>query len=217
MTFERARAVMVDNQLRPANITDRQLLSAMGKVPREKFVTQERSAIAYTDTDHPMGKGGRQLANPVAFAKLVQLAEITPQDFVLDAGCGLGYSTAVLADLAGSVVGLDEEAALVDAANTNLADLEIGNATAVAANITEGMPSEAPFDVIVIEGAVDEVPSALFDQLRDGGRLVVMLNDGATPTAYKYVKSGDDITARAEFDAAIPQLLVQQVRPQFTL
>lgn len=217
MNYKRARTTMVDNQLRPANITDRALLSAMGTAPREKFVPDQRTAIAYTDTAHALGTGARQLASPVTFAKLVQLAEITPQDFVLDLGCGTGYSTAILASLASSVLGLDDDSSLVQAANANLAALEIGNATVVEAKIANGMLAEAPFDVIVLEGAVDTVPAALFDQLRDGGRLVAMISEGATATANIYVKSGDGVTARATFNASMPPLAAPNDTPQFVL
>jgi protein-L-isoaspartate(D-aspartate) O-methyltransferase len=215
--FEHARTVMVDTQLRPANISDRKLLAAMGRIPREKFVPEARAAIAYVDIAQPLAQGGRQLASAVTFARLAQLAEISPDDFVLDIGCGTGYSTAILAELAGAVVGIDDDDALVEAANANLADLDIGNATILKSDLAGGVPSEAPFDVIVFEGAVGAVPEALLAQLRDGGRLVAMITEGATATATIFVKSGKDIAMRPTFNASMPPLAGLQTQASFAL
>jgi len=213
--FERARQQMVDTQLRTASITDSELLAAMGQIPRERFVPASRRPLAYVDVDHVLGTGGRALASAAPFAKLVQLAEVGPDDVVLDIGCGTGYSTAVLASLASAVVALDDDAGLVEQANTLLADLDIGNAAVLAGDLAGGVPSEAPFDVIVLEGAVDDVPPKLLTQLRDGGRLVAMVIEGATCTARLYVKTGNDIAMRRSYNAAIPRLVSVRPRPEF--
>lgn len=206
--FERARKAMVDNQLRTSNITDRRLLAVMGRVPRERFVPAGRQSLAYIDEAHPLqaDSARRFLAAPAPFAKLVQLAGIQRTDRVLDLGCGTGYSTAVLAALAEFVVGVDDQPELVAQARDNLQALEIGNAAIVEASPGIGAPGEGPFNVIVVEGMVDAAPEALFPQLADGGRLVALIRRGATSVANLFVKSGDDVAGRPEFDASMPPL-----------
>ena len=215
--FEHARKTMVDTQLRPANITDPDLLSVMGSIPRERFVPEDRQSLAYADISHTLSPKGRALPPAAAFAKLVQLAEITNDDVVLDIGSGTGYSTAVLAGLASAVVGVEDDAALVEKANTILADLDIGNAAVLEGELAEGVPSEAPFDAIVIEGAVDYVPETLLGQLRDGGRLVAIVTEGSASTARVFVKSDDGISVRSDFNATLPRLASMQRQPEFVL
>lgn len=214
--FEHAREAMVDNQLRTTGVTDRRLLSVMGRVPRERFVPDARRVLAYIDECHKVASvPDRFLASPAQFAKLVQLAEIGHEDVVLDIGCATGYTTAVLAGLANAVVGLDDRADLVAQANENLAALDIGNAAVVEGPLEEGVTSEAPFDVIIIEGEIDEVPKGLFAQLRDGGRLVAVISEGLTASAHIYVRSGEDIAGRTEFNATVPRLPAMQRQPAF--
>lgn len=215
--FERARITMVDTQLRTSGITDPGLLSVMGTVPRERFVPEGREDIAYADLSHPLSDAGHRLPPAAAFAKLVQLAEVGPTDIVLDIGCGTGYSTAVLAGLSSAVVGLENDAGLVEKANGILADLDIGNAAVLAGKLEDGVPSEAPFDVIVVEGEVDFVPPALLDQLRDGGRLVALVADGPAATARIFMRSGEDVAVRPAFNATLPRLPAMQRQPGFVL
>ena len=214
--FEHAREVMVDNQLRTVAVTDRRLLNVMGEVPRERFVPESRKAIAYSDASHPLeGAPDRFLATPGQFAKIAQLAHVGHEDVVLDIGCGTGYSTAVLAGLASAVVALEDRPELVSRANENLAALDIGNAAVVEGQMDAGVPSEAPFDVIIIEGLIDEVPKALFAQLRDQGRLVAVLSEGLTASAHVFVRSGDEVAGRREFNVLLPRLPAMQRQPAF--
>lgn len=206
--FERARKAMVDNQLRTSNITDRRLLKVMGQVPRERFVPADRRSLAYIDEAHPLqaDRTRRALSSPAPFAKLVQLAGVGHTDKVLDLGCGTGYSTAVLAALADQVVGVDDQPDLVAGAKANLEALGVPNATIVEASLEQGAPGHGPFDAIVVEGVVDAVPEALYAQLADGGRLVVLIRRGATSVANVFVKSGEDVAGRPEFNASLPPL-----------
>lgn len=206
--FERARKAMVDNQLRTSNITDRRLLAVMGRVPRERFVPADRQSLAYIDEAHLLqaDRTRRALSAPAPFAKLVQLASIQHTDKVLDLGCGTGYSTAVLAALADHVVGVDDQPDLVEKARDNLQTLGVGNATIMEASPKIGAPGQEPFDAIVVEGVVDAVPDALFAQLAEGGRLVALIRRGATSVANLFVKSGNDVAGRPEFDASLPPL-----------
>lgn len=215
--FALARKTMVDNQLRTSSITDRQLLTAMGQVPRERFVPEARQTLAYIDDVHVLdAQSGRALPAPAPFARLVQLAGVGPGDKVLDVGCGSGYSSAVLAALAAEVVAVEESAGLVRSAADNLAALGIGNVTVVEAPLTLGAARHGPYDVILIEGAVEQVAGALQAQLADGGRLVATVGKrGGIGVAHRFVRAGDDVAARAEFDARMPPLTAQKPSEKF--
>jgi protein-L-isoaspartate(D-aspartate) O-methyltransferase len=200
--YAQARRMMVDGQVRTADVTDLRIIAAMLEVPRERFAPG-REAIAYLDADLPVASGGagRALLKPMVFAKLVQAAGIGPDDKVLDVGCATGYSTAVLARLAGHVVALDED---TQAAQAMLAGLP--NVTVVAGALNAGWPKEAPYDVIMIEGAAEVVPEKLLDQLKDGGRLLAVVGVVPMGKATIYQRSGGHITAQPLFDAAAPAL-----------
>ncbi len=203
--FARARTQMVENQLRTVGVSDKRLLAALMAVPREHFVAPAQKPIAYTDVVLPLG-AGRYLAAPAPFARLVQLAEITEDDAVLDIGAATGYSTAVLAAMASEVTALESDPALADLARRHLTELGIANVRLVDAPLDGSYHPGRQFNVIVIEGAVDAEPSAYFPLLADGGRLVALLRTGSVATAHVYVRAGDEVAGRAEFNAALPAL-----------
>ena len=205
MDFAAARTKMVDNQIRTTDVTSHEILRAFLTVPREMFVPAERQALAYIDEDIPLG-GGRYLMEPSPLAKLIQLAQITPQDVVLDVGCGTGYSSAILAHLAGSVVALEENEALADQATDILARIG-GLSCAVAKGpLKAGYAPDAPYDVIFFQGAVEELPSAFFDQLRERGRLVVVEGTGLAADAKLYVKEDGIVSGRFAFNCCVKPL-----------
>jgi protein-L-isoaspartate(D-aspartate) O-methyltransferase len=200
------RINMVESQVRPSDVTDRRIIRAMLEIPRELFVPGGLRALAYMDEGVPVsprahGRTPRMLLAPRTFAKLVQLAEIDADDVVLDVGCATGYSTAVLARLAKSVVAIEADASLAARAADALRQLQIKNATALHGAFEAGAPPHAPFDAIVLEGAVQEVPQGLLEQLRDGGRLVGILADGAVGRAQVWLRTGKLFDARPAFDA----------------
>jgi len=204
--FDRARRVMVDNQLRTAGVTDRRLLAAMGEVPREIFVPEARRAFAYIDAPLTIS-ATRQLGAPAPFARLVQLAAVDGVDRVLDLGCGSGYSAAVLARLAHSVVAVESDAALATAARARLADLGCDNVTVVEGPLETAGKAQGPYDVIVIEGVVADVSDALLAQLEPEGRLVALVaEDGRPPVAHVFARAGRRIASQAMFDARLPPL-----------
>lgn len=204
--FARARKLMVDNQLRTSGVLDHRLLTAMGEVPRERFVPPARQALAYIDEAQPLG-GRRKLAAPAPFAKLIQLAAIQHTDAVLDLGCGSGYSAAVLSRLAASVVAVEDDAALAAQAQTTLAEIGAANVRVVSGVLASAGTDSGPYDVIVLEGVVEEVPVGLMDQLKPDGRLVALIAaPGRVPVAHLFARSGTGIAASAAFDARLPPL-----------
>lgn len=211
MTSEYAerRLKMVDGQLRTTDVNDAALIEAVLAVPREEFVPRAKRELAYIDEDIELASGGpepRYLMEPSPFAKLVKLAEPGPGDVVLDVGCATGYSTAVLSRLASSVVGLESDPVLAQAATETLSRLGFDNAVPVSGPLNAGWKTEAPYDVVFIGGAVDEVPEALLDQLRVGGRLVAVVGHGNASFAWLYLKDASGVTARRAFNAAVKPL-----------
>ena len=201
--FAAARRHMVDGQVRPADVTDLRIISAMSEVARERFVAPEAASLAYFDRAPSVG-AGRCLLKPVVLAKLIQALELEPTDRVLVVGCATGYAAAVLARIAGQVVALEQDDKLVLAAQTALASLP--NVTVVAGSLVAGFAKGAPFDAILIDGAVEQVPDDFRRQLKDGGRLACVLGVPPQASARLYRRSGDELGGRAIFDAAAAPL-----------
>ena len=208
--FANARRKMVDNQLRTSNITDRRLLTAMGEVPRENFVRDNRRMLAYADIAQPLS-GGRAMPAPAPFAKLVQLAEVGHTDTVLVVGAATGYGSAVLSRLAAHVTALESDASLAATARDALSAADASNVDVVIGALDGSVELDSQFDVILIEGAVRSEPAAYFPALAEGGRLVVLLQSGAAATAQVYVRSGDDVASRSEFNTSLPPLPARQI------
>ena len=152
------------------------------------------------------GRPGRFLLAPRTFAKLVQLAEIGPDAVVLDVGCATGYSTAVLARLAKAVVAVEVDAALAARATQTLRQLGVNNALVIEGALEKGAPSHAPFDAILLNGAVPRMPQELLEQLKDGGRLVAVIADGAFGRAQVWRRTGKVFDPRPVFDAGAQPL-----------
>lgn len=212
--FQELRVKMVDGQVRTTDVTDAALLAAMLEIPREAFVPADRQALAYVDEDLAIG-AGRFLMRASPFAKLVQLADIRDGDLVLDVGCGTGYSTAVLARLAGFVVALESDAAHAAEAGRALAANGSDNVSVVEGALAAGHPAQAPYDAIVIEGAVDEVSLQLLAQLKDGGRLVAVVGAGNSGRATIWIKEAGLTSSRTAFNAAVPPLDAFRREPAF--
>lgn len=203
--FAAARRMMVDGQLRTNEVSDRRIIAAMLELPRERFVAQENTALAYLDFDAPVG-AGRWLLKPMVLARLIQAAEITSEAHVLDVGCGTGYSSAVLARLAGSVIALEEDWALAQRARENLSATEAGNVEVVVGAFPDGWPARAPYDAILLNGAAEVMPERLLRQLRDGGRLVAVVGRGPGSRAMRYLSTAGQVSRLQVFDAAAPPL-----------
>jgi protein-L-isoaspartate(D-aspartate) O-methyltransferase len=209
--FVAARRIMVDSQVRTSDVTDVRLIAAMLALPRERFLPAEQADLAYLDFDIPAaaaeaGKPPRRLLKPMVLAKLLQAAEIAGGDRVLDVGCATGYVSAVLARLAHAVVGLEQDAGLASRARDNLRALGVSQVEVVTGPLADGWPAQAPYDVIVVDGAFETAPKALLRQLRPGGRLVGVQARGPVGKAMLYRSVGGECGGRPIFDAAAPML-----------
>jgi protein-L-isoaspartate(D-aspartate) O-methyltransferase len=215
--FALARRNMVEGQLRPNRVTNAALLAAIGDMPRERFLPEPLRSVAYADDDVPLG-GGRYLMEPMVLARLIQALQPQPDDRALVVGAGRGYGAALLARLTKSVTAVECDAGLAAAAGQIAKDLGLGGIRWVEARLEQGAPAFAPFDVVLVEGAVREVPQAILDQMADGGRLAVTLSGmpGALGVAQLFVKEGGVTSGRPLFDAGTPLLPGFASPPRFT-
>jgi protein-L-isoaspartate(D-aspartate) O-methyltransferase len=213
--FAAARRMMVDGQVRTSDVTDLSLIAAMLEIPRERFVPADMAELAYLDLDLDLDlralagdakAPGRHLLKPMVLAKLIQAAAVGPADHVLDVGCATGYAAAVVSRLAGTVVALEQDAALAGHAAESLTALGIRNVTVARGPLVEGWPDAAPYNVILLEGATEIEPKALLRQLKDGGRLVGVQGRAAAAKAMLYRAAGAEISGRPVFDASAPLL-----------
>ncbi len=210
--YAAARENMVESQLRPNRVTEPRLIAAMGTVPRERFVPSGRSAIAYCDETIKLASASdedaseRYLMAPMTFGRLLQLAEISASDLILDIGCGTGYSASVLGRLSDAVVALEQSEQAAEQAGALLSEVGVDNVAVLSGPLDQGYSREGPYDVIVLEGAVEHVPAALLAQLKDGGRLVAVVSDGSVGQARLYKKRGETVSDRDCFDATAERL-----------
>jgi protein-L-isoaspartate(D-aspartate) O-methyltransferase len=207
--FSTARQKMVDCQVRPSDVTDIRIIDAMLALPREAFVPQNQRELAYLDLDLDVSDGGserRYMIKPVVTAKMLQAADIGDTDHVLVAGCATGYTAALVAELAARVTATEAVPALAAKARDVLAQLGLGNVTVRAADAAAGDPANGPYDVIVLDGATEITPQHLYQQLKDGGRLVGVFAQTRPPRAMIVTRSHGDFGNRALFDASVPVL-----------
>lgn len=203
--FAAAREAMVDRQVRTADVTLYPIIAAMLTVPREAYVPEALAPVAYLGEHVPLG-AGRVLLDPRVFAKLLDAVKIGPEDLVLDVGCGLGYSTAVLAQMAQAVVAVEEDPALAAEAERILAGQAVDTAMVKAGPLAAGAPEHGPYDAMILEGGIEVLPDALMQQLKPGGRVAAIFVDGAGGQARLGLRSGDGIIWRRIFDATAPLL-----------
>jgi protein-L-isoaspartate(D-aspartate) O-methyltransferase len=215
MDFAQARTNMVDTQLRTNRIDNPSVLAALGDVPREVFLPKALHGVAYTDEDLPL-QDGRFLIEPLAFARLLQAAEIEKDDVSLVIGCDTGYVATVVSRLAATVINMqrdDETAARIQPVLDNV---EADNVvSSISADVTAGDPGQAPYDVIMVIGSVPEIPEALIDQLGEGGRLVAVVGQGRVGKGVMITKIHGTPAQRLLFDAHIPELSGFEKKTEF--
>lgn len=213
--YDAARAHMIDSQLRPNKVTDERVLDAFMRLRRELFVAEKLRGVAYVDDDLPLG-GGRCIMQPMVAARLLQAASVEPKDTALVVGAGVGYEAALLAQLARSVVALEEDPELARLGRSALVDHRIASVVYVEAPLAAGYRQRAPYDLILFGGAVTEIPGEITGQLAEGGRIAVVLRQHeCVGRATLITRTGGGLAPRVIFDAATPLLPSLVARPVF--
>ena len=203
MDYARARAAMVESQIRTADVTDAAIIAAFRRVPRENFLPAGSKPVAYGDLE-PGVAVGRCLMRPRDLAKLIQALAPAAHEKALEIAGATAYGAAVLAGCVREVTSLDPNPDLSFAASAALEHSGVCGVTAVSTEVARGWPDGAPFDIIMLNGGAELVPDAWLEQLKDGGRLGVIVRNGAAGQARIYFKSGGASAYRVAFDAAPP-------------
>ena len=216
MRFVTLRKAMVDSQIRPNKVIDDQVIEAFSTVPRELFVSRNMQEMAYIDEDIHLS-GGRFIIEAMVMARMVQALKLTPSDNVMCIGAGNGYGAAILSSLAASVIAVETRTQMVEKAQQIVAGLDIGNVAVVKSRLQDGYPSEAPYQGIIIEGGVEYVPQALFDQLSEGGHLVCVLRPRGLEVGEAMIwrKQCDHVTPKTLFTAQVPVLDEFKLKSKF--
>jgi len=214
--FATRRTVMVDTQVRPADVTKFPVIKALLSVPREAYVPRSLREAAYIGENLVIAPR-RVVLEARTLAKLLDALDIQPDEMVLDLGCGLGYSTAVIARLAEAVIAVEEDAALAAQAEKTLASEGVDNAAVITGPLAQGAAKHGPYDVMTLQGAIETLPQALSDQLKEGGRIGCVFMEGALGVARVGYKVDGVVTWRFAFNATAPVLPGFELRRGFVL
>jgi protein-L-isoaspartate(D-aspartate) O-methyltransferase len=213
--FADARKCMVDSQIRPNRVTDPRILSAMRNLPRERFLPARVQSLAYADEDVPLGNG-RYMMEPMVLARLLQAASLLDGERVLVIGAGTGYSAAVLAACGCRVTALEEDASLLAIARAIL-PAEAPGVTLVSGPLAAGWPNHAPYDLILIDGAVPEIPAALATQVHpETGRILAAIcSEGHVTQAVQAEANAGVLGMSTLFDCGTPPIPAMRKAPVF--
>jgi protein-L-isoaspartate(D-aspartate) O-methyltransferase len=203
--FAARRTMMVDTQVRPSDVTKFPIIDAMLSVPRELFVPREQAEAAYISENVPIAPG-RVVLEPRTLGKLLDALNIEGDELVLDIGAGYGYSSALVAQMAEAVIAVEEDESLSGEAQTILSEQGADNVVLHVGPLTDGAPQHGPYDAILIQGGVEQVPGSLLEQLKDGGRIGCVFMEGALGVVRIGYKIDGDITWRFAFNASAPVL-----------
>lgn len=214
--YDELRTVMVDTQVRPSDVTKFPVIEAMLTVPRELYVPDAWRPTAYAGENVPLAPG-RVLLEPRTLGKMLDAADIKPTDLVLDIGCGFGYSTALAASLAEAVVALEEDEDMAREAETTLAAEGVDNAILVKGPLSGGAPQHGPYDVVLVQGGVEELPETIGAQMNDGARIVCTFIEGALGAVRVGHKIDGVINWRFAFNAGAPVLAGFEKQRRFSL
>jgi protein-L-isoaspartate(D-aspartate) O-methyltransferase len=214
--FDTRRTMMVDTQIRPSDVTKFPIIDAMLHVPRERFVPATARDIAYMGEHIALGQG-RVVLDPRVLAKMLDALDIQPDELVLDLGCGLGYSSAIVARLAEAVVAVEENEDMAAEAEAMLSETNADNVAVIVGPLTQGAAKHGPYDAILLQGGVEEIPTEISDQLKDGGRMAAIFMEGALGTCRIAHKTGGRLNWRDAFNATAPVLPGFARQPEFQL
>lgn len=203
--YTAARTAMVDCQIRPSDVTKYPIIEAMLAIPREAYVPTAKRSVAYVGENLSLGND-RVMLEPRVLGKILDALSIQPDELVLDLGCGLGYSTAVCAHLGQMVIAVEENDAMADEAARILSEQGVDNAVVQLAKLAEGAPQHGPYDAVVVQGGVEQLPQAIIDQIKIGGRIGLIEMDGALGRCRVGYKTAAGINWKTAFNATAPVL-----------
>lgn len=210
------RTMMVDTQIRPSDVTKFPIIDAMLSVPREDFVPADKVQAAYVGDNVSLG-GNRVVLEPRTLAKMLDALDITPDELVLDIACGLGYSSAVISKMAAAVVAVEEDETLAEEAQTALSRAGADNVIQHTGALTAGAAAHGPYDVIVLQGAVERMPEEILAQLKEGGRIAALFAEGELGVVRVGYKIDGEMNWRFAFNAGAPVLPGFERHRAFTL
>jgi protein-L-isoaspartate(D-aspartate) O-methyltransferase len=214
MNFEQARFNMIEQQLRPGKVLDPDVLDTLSMVKREEFVPPAHRRLAFADTQIPLGGAARMFA-PIVEALALQALAMKKHEHVLEVGTGSGYMAALLGAHADHVWSIEIDPQLADAARENLRRAGVTNVSVQTGNGLSGLAAHAPFDVIMVSGAVAEVPGVLLDQLKLGGRLFAITGAAPAMEAAVYTRTEKGVQRRAVFETVVAPLSEAEPAPAF--
>jgi protein-L-isoaspartate(D-aspartate) O-methyltransferase len=214
MNFEQARFNMIEQQLRPGKVLDPDVLDTLSMVKREEFVPPAHRRLAFADTQIPLGGAARMFA-PIVEALALQALAMKKHEHVLEVGTGSGYMAALLGAHADHVWSIEIDPQLADAARENLRRAGVTNVSVQTGNGLSGLAAHAPFDVIMVSGAVAEVPGVLLDQLKPGGRLFAITGAAPAMAAAVYTRTEKGVQRRAVFETVVAPLSEAEPAPAF--
>lgn len=203
--FASLRRMMVDTQVRPSDVTKFPIIDALLNVPREAFVPANRRETAYVGENIDLG-AGRVVLEPRTLAKMLDALSLQSDEIVLDIGCGLGYSSAVMARMVEAVVAVEEDAQMAADAQSALTEFGADNAVVIEAPLAEGAAKHGPYDVIILQGSVEFLPDAIVSQLKEGGRIAALFSEGSLGVCRIGYKIDGEVNWRFAFNAGAPVL-----------
>ncbi len=212
--FATRRKFMVDTQIRPADVTKFPIIEAILHTPREDFVPTAQREAAYVGENLNLGKQ-RVVLEPRTFAKMLDALNLTGDELVLDIGCGYGYSSAILANMTAAVIAVEEDESMASEAEEALMKHHLGNIILYRGPLAAGAPEHGAYDVILIEGGVEAVPTAITDQLKIGGRMICVFMEGDLGVVRLGTKSESGIHWRYSFNASAPVMPGFEVNQDF--
>ena len=203
--YKERRKIMVDTQIRPSDVTKFPIINAFLSIPREKFVPDGKREAAYIGENFQIGQS-RVILDPRTLAKLLEALDVQKDELVLDIGTGLGYSSAVISLLAEVVIAVEEDSSLASESEEILSEIGADNVVVQVSKLKDGAPEHGPYDVIILQGGVEEIPGSILKQLKNGGRVGAIFIEEGLGTAKIGFKLRDKINWRYSFNAAAPIL-----------